>query len=99
MRGLCYDAAEWISDEASAPELEACAFRTLHHDTVVKDVAILVADAVDGSDEDAVRDGVGALHRLPGGVLGFAELGFLRGVPADSGGVEEGFRAHQRGDA
>ena len=63
------------------------------------DVAVLVADAVDGSDEDSVGDGVGALHGLPGGVLGFAELGFFGGVPADGGGVEEGFGAHEGGDA
>ena len=48
-----------------------------HEDAVVLYVAVLVADAVDGSDEDAVGDGVGALDGLPGGILGFAELGFL----------------------
>ncbi len=58
----------------------------------MKDVAELVADAVDGADEDAVGDGVGALDGLPGVVLALAELGFFGGVPADGGGVEEGGR-------
>ena len=53
-------------------------------------VAVLVAYAVDSADEDAVGDGVGALRGLPGGVLGFAVLGFFGGVPADGGGIEEG---------
>ena len=64
-----------------------------------EDVAVLVAYAVDGADVDAVRDGVGALHGLPGAVLGFAVLGFFAGVPADGGGVEKGFGAVQCGDA
>ncbi len=61
------------------------------------DVAMLVADAVDRADEDAVGDGVRTLHGLPGRVLGFAELGFLARVPADGGGVEDGVGTHQRG--
>ncbi len=62
-----------------------------------EDVAELVADAVGGADEDAVRDGVGALDGLPGGVLAIAELGFFGGVPADGGGVEEDFGAAEGG--
>ena len=40
-------------------------------------------------DEDAVADGVGPLHGLPGVGLGLAELGLLGRVPADRGGIEE----------
>ena len=62
-------------------------------------VAVLVAYAVDGADEDSVGDGVGALGGLPGFVLGGAELFLFGGVPADSGGEEEGFCAFEGGDA
>src|SRR5258708_5933173 len=101
--GLGDDAAEGVGDEAAAPELEAggggVVAGSAHFYAVVEDVAVLVADAVDGSGEDAVGDGVGALDGLPGGVLGFAVLGFFGRVPADGGGVEEGVGAHEGGDA
>ncbi len=63
------------------------------------DVAVLVAYAVDGADEDSVGDGVGALGGLPGGVLGFAELFLFGGVPADGGGEEEDFGSAEGGEA
>ena len=101
--GLGDDAAEGVCDEGTAPEFEAGVRRVRagagHEDAVVIDVAVLLAYTVDRSDEDAVGDGVGALDGLPGGVLGFAELGFFRGVPADGGGEEESFGAFEGGDA
>ena len=63
------------------------------------DVAVLVADAVDGADEDSVGDGVGALGGLPGFVLGGAELLFFGGVPADGGGEEEDLGSAEGGEA
>ena len=62
-------------------------------------VAVLVAYAVDGADEDSVGDGVGALGGLPGVVLGYAELLFFGGVPADGGGEEEDFCSAEDGEA
>ncbi len=62
-------------------------------------VAVLVAYAVDGADEDSVGDGVGALGDLPGVVLGGAELFFFGGVPADGGGEEEDFGSAEGGEA
>ena len=47
----------------------------------------------------AVGDGVGALNGAPGIVLRLAELRFLRGMPADRGGIEQNLRALQRGQA
>ena len=63
------------------------------------DVAVLVAYAVDGADEDSVGDGVGALGGLPGVVLGGAELFFFGGVPADGGGEEEDLGSAEGGEA
>ena len=63
------------------------------------DVTVLVAYAVDGTDEDSVGDGVGALGGLPGFVLGGAELFFLGRVPADGGGEEEDFGSAEGGEA
>ena len=48
-----------------------------------------MADAVNGGHITAVGDGVAALNGLPGGVLGFAFSGFLGGMPADGGGVQD----------
>ena len=101
--GLGDDPAEGVGDEGAAPEFQAGVGRVragaLHQRAVVLDVAVLVADTVNGTDEDAVGDGVGALHGLPGGVLGFAELFLFRRMPADGGWVKEGFRTHEGGDA
>ena len=63
------------------------------------DVAVLVAYAVDGADEDSVGDGVGALGGLPGVVLGGAELVLFGGVPTDGGGEEEDFGSAEGGEA
>src|ERR1700761_3260338 len=94
VRGLGNDAAEGIGEERSAPELEAGALPL-----VALQVAVLHAYAVDGGNKDSVGDGVAALDGLPGVILGLAELGLLRRVPADGGRVEEQVRALQRGDA
>ena len=112
MAGLGEDAAEGVGDEAAAPELDAglrgvvagaaqfdCGWVAVGGGGFEFDVAVLVADAVDGADEDSVGDGVGALDGLPGVVLGGAELFLLGGVPADGGGEEEGFGALEGGDA
>lgn len=110
--GLGEDAAEGVGDEASAPELEA-GLRgvvagaaeldgggvAISRGGLELDVAVLVADAVDGADEDSVGDGVGALRGLPGGVLGVAEFFLLGGVPADGGGEEEDFGSLEGGEA
>ena len=81
------DPAEGVGDERAAPELDAAVGRPL------------VADPVDGRDVDAVADGVGPLHGLPGVGLGLAVLGLLGGVPADRGGVEQDLGPLQRGQA
>ena len=57
------------------------------------------AHAVHGGDVDAVGDGVRALDGAPGVVLRRAVLRFLRGMPADGGGIEQDVRAAQRGEA
>src|ERR1700722_11634071 len=102
--GLGEDAAEGVGDEAAAPELDAGAGGVVAGAAQCDrggvavggggfefDVAVLVAHAVDGADEDSVGDGVGALGGLPGFVLGGAVLFLFRGVPADGGGEEEDF--------
>ena len=110
--GLGEDAAEGVGDEAAAPELDA-GVRGVVAGAVEFDgggvavgggdfefdVAVLVAYAVDGADEDSVGDGVGALGGLPGVVLGGAELFFFGGVPADGGGEEEDLGAAEGGEA
>ena len=84
MAGLGENAAEGVGDEASAPELDTCAFGAFEVDGggaavggwgFEFDVAVLVAHVVfDRADEDSVGDGVGALGGLPCVVLGYAEL-------------------------
>ncbi len=81
--GFGEDAAEGIGYEAASPELDAgcgCVVaRAVEFDRggvavggggFKFDVAMFVAYAVDGADEDSVGDGVGALGDLPGVVLG-----------------------------
>src|SRR6202035_1162383 len=63
------------------------------------DVAGLKTHAIDNRYVDAVGDGVGTLNGAPGVVLGHAELGFLGGMPADGGGIEEHGRALERGES
>jgi len=79
--------AEGVGDEGVAPEFEALVRGTFE------------ADAIDGGDEDAVGDGVGALDGLPGIDLLGAVLGFFGGMPADGGGVEEDIGALEGGEA
>ena len=92
--GLGEDAAEGVGDEAATPELDAgcgCVVAgavefygggvAVGGDDFEFDVAVLVAYAVDGADEDSVGDGVGALGCLPGVVLGGCRtLLFRRGA-------------------
>ncbi len=112
MAGQGDDAAEGVGYEAAAPELDAGAGGVVAGAAEFDrggvavggggfefDVAVLVAYAVDGADEDSVGDGVGALGGLPGFVLGCAKLFLLGGVPADGGGEEEDFGALERGEA
>src|SRR5436190_1229285 len=85
--GLLQYHAERIRHERPAPELEPAFGRAL------------VADAVDRGDKNAVGDRVAALHRLPGVVLGYAELNLLAGVPANRGWVDQHFRPFERREA
>ena len=82
-------------DEGLAPELDAVGV----HGMAVGIADLLAATAVGGADEAAVGDRVGALDDLPAFVLGFSVLGFLAGVPADGGGVEEELGAVEGGEA
>ena len=54
-----------------------------------------MADAIDRGDEAAVGDGVAALHRFPGGMLGVAVFRFLRRMPADRGRIKKNLGAAQ----
>ena len=112
MAGLGEDAAEGVGYEAASPELDAglrgvvagaaeldCGGVAVGGGGFELYVAVLVAYAVDGADEDSVGDGVGALGGLPGFVLSGAELLFFGGVPADGGGEEEGFGSAEGGEA
>src|SRR6185503_14871680 len=67
------DAAVGSRDEALTPELDAAGAARVG----------LEPRAVHGDHEATVRDGVPALHGLPGPVLALAELRLLLGVPAD----------------
>ena len=65
------DASEGIGNKGAAPEIEASA-----RNAISTDVSVLVADAVDGADVDAIGDGMGALAAT----VGFLAMGFsLRG--------------------
>ena len=92
--GLGDDPAEWVGDERAPPELDAGPL-----DAIAPDVAVLVANTVGRSDVEAVRDGVSALDRLPGIVLGLAELRLLGRVLTNGGRVEHEFRPGQGEDA
>ena len=72
------DLAARARHEALAPEFNARPTRRL-----------LAADPVAGGHVAAVRDGVRALDRLPGLVLGLPELLLLARVPADRRRVED----------
>src|ERR1041384_4796214 len=69
-------------DEALAPELDPVAAS-----------GRFVPDAIDRSDEAAIRDGVAALHRFPGGMLGVAVFRFLGGMPADRSRIKKNLGA------
>ena len=103
VRGLREDAAEGIGDEAAAPELDAAGGGVIagafHQDSVVLHIAVLVADAVDRADEDAVGNRVRTLDGLPGVILALAELDLLAGMPADGRGKEERLGTLERGNA
>ena len=73
VRGLGDDLPERIGDERSAPELQAFAGASLPRMSPLSK-----PDAVHG-DIDAVGDGVRALDRAPGVVLGRAVLAFSSG--------------------
>src|SRR5882672_7584258 len=94
VRGFGQDAAKGIAEEGCAPEFESLAGGGL-----AADVAGFEADAIHDCYVDTVGDSVGALNGPPGIVLGYAELGFLGGMPADCGGVEKNLRALQGGEA
>src|ERR1039458_1775415 len=74
--------AKRIGDKRIAPELEFT----------------LDADAIDGSDEDAVGDGVAALDRLPGVLLLGTDFFRLAMPPSDRGRIEQDLRASHRGE-
>src|SRR5690348_11946436 len=57
-----------------------------------------MADTIHGGDIHAVRNGVGALNRAPGIMLRFAELRFLRRMPADRRRIKKHLRPLQRGE-
>src|SRR5690554_3768308 len=57
------------------------------------------ADAVDGGDVDAVRDGVASLNSLPSVALHGVLLGAFFVDGADGGGVDQDFGAFHRGEA
>ena len=61
-----------------------------------KRTAVLAPDAVHHRHEDAVRDRVRALDRLPGVVLRGVHLGRLVELPADRRRIEEDLGARQR---
>ena len=54
-----------------------------------------MSDAIDGRDVNAVGDGVGALHQLPGLTLGGPQLCLLPWVPADRRRIEQNRRTLQ----
>jgi len=87
MRCFGENAAEWVTDKRGAPEFETPIGGSFE------------ADTIDGCDVNSIGNGVGALDGFPGVVLGSAELGFLRGMPADGGGVEQNVCAGQGREA
>ena len=76
--------AEWVSDKRGAPELDARATRR-----------ILVADAIDCRDVDAISNRVSPLNGAPRIALLRAELILLVRMPADGRWIEKDVRAAQ----
>ena len=94
VRGLGDDAAERIAEERCAPE-----FQAISGSGIAPDVSGFVSHTIYHRDVHAVGDGMGALDGAPGVVLRLSELRFLRGMPADRGGIEQDLGALQRGQA
>ena len=94
MGRLGQDAAKRVSDKRSAPELEPDARRP-----IAAYVSVFVAYAIDGSDINAVGDGMGSLDGLPSVVLRRTKLFLFRRMPADGGGIKKQIGASQGGDA
>src|SRR5579871_55743 len=94
MRALGQNTAEGVAEKRSSPEFESLPGRRFS-----ADVPSLKSYAIDDGDIDSVGDGVRALDRAPGVVLGYAELGFLRGMPANRCGVKQNLGALERCEA
>ena len=84
------DAAKRIAKERASPKLEAVSGCCL-----AAYVSGFVSDAVYHGHEHSVRNGMGALNGAPGVVLSHSELGFLRGMPANRGGIKKQLRTLQ----
>src|SRR6202000_615229 len=76
------------------PEFEARPF-----DAISANVTVLHANAVDGTDVNAVSDGMRTLNRLPRAGLRLPVLFLFGRMPSDRGGIEEEVRTLQRGQA
>jgi hypothetical protein len=86
--------SEGIADKGSAPEFEPVAGSGFS-----ADVAGFKAYTIHDRDIDAVGNRMRALNRAPGVMLGDAEFGLLRWMPADCGGIEQDRCALERGEA
>src|SRR2546422_5716874 len=86
--GLRNDLSRRVGDEALPPELNAAPRISVRRR--------LMSDAVGDRDINAVGDGVRALDRLPRRMLALAVFGFLAGMPADRGRVEQNLRPGER---
>ena len=91
--GFGEDAAEGVGDEGAAPELEAGGLVGLVEGAVDEDGALLVADAVDGSDDRRRWRWRGRAAWCARRRTGGSVLLLFGGVPADGGGEEEDFGA------
>src|SRR5688572_26360781 len=80
------DASVGAGDEALAPELDAARAARVR----------LESRAVHGDHEAAVRDGMPALHGLPGPMLALAVLRLFLGMPADRRRIDEDLGALHR---
>src|SRR6266481_4977585 len=78
VRALEDDAAEWVTEEAGAPELKSVpglGFVAVH-------IAVFVSNTVDSGDIDSIRNRVRTLNSAPCIVLRFAMSRFLAGMPS-----------------
>ncbi len=69
--------ATWRSNKTLPPKLNSVATN-----------GGFVADAIRGCDITTIRNGVAALDRLPGRILGGAEFLFFRWMPTDGGWIK-----------